>query len=63
MMSATSILTNLYIMLPLYMRDVAFSAKLNLTLYTIVPFNFIRGIVLSVITILIYKRISKLIKR
>ncbi len=62
-MSATSILTNLYIMLPLYMRDVAFSAKLNLTLYTIVPFNFIRGIVLSVITILIYKRISKLIKR
>lgn len=61
-MSATSILTNLYIMLPLYMRNVAFSAKLNLTLFTIVPFNIMRGICLSAITMIIYKKISKLLK-
>jgi len=53
---------NLYIMLPLYMKDAGFADKLNLTLHTITPFNFVKGIVLSIITMLIYKRISRIIK-
>lgn len=53
---------NLYIMLPLYMKDAAFADKLKLTLGTITPFNIVKGIVLSAVTMLIYKRISRLIK-
>ncbi len=56
------IFANLYIMIPLYMSDAAFADKLRLVLFTIAPFNFIRGSILSVISILIYKRISGLIK-
>ena len=55
-------LVNIYIMLPLYMKDADFMTKLNITLYTITPFNICKGIVLSGITLLIYKRISRLIK-
>lgn len=57
-----AIFVNLYIMLPLYMKDADFIEKFNLTLHTITPFNIVKGIVLSVITMLIYKRISRLIK-
>lgn len=53
---------NLYVMLPLYMKDASFADKLNLALGTITPFNAVKGIVLSAITMLIYKRISRLIK-
>ncbi len=61
-MTLASILTNLFVMLPLYMASAPFEAKLDLTLFTIVPFNFVRGLVLSLITMLIYKKISGLIK-
>jgi len=53
---------NLYIMLPLYMSSAPFMAKLNLVLFTITPFNIVKGLVTAVITILIYKRISPLLK-
>ncbi len=62
-MAAASILTNLFIMLPLYLPAVSFAEKLNLTLSVIVPFNICRGAALSVITMIIYKKISKLLKR
>jgi riboflavin transporter FmnP len=62
-MAAASIFTNLFIMLPLYLPAVSFQDKLNLTLSTIAPFNLARGAALSVITMLIYKKISKLLKR
>ena len=62
-MAGASIFTNLFIMLPLYLPAVSFQDKLNLTLSTIVPFNLARGAALSVITMLIYKKISKLLKR
>ena len=61
-MSAMSILTNLFIMLPLYLSAWSFAEKLNLTLSVIVPFNLARGAALSVITMIIYKKISKLLK-
>lgn len=53
---------NLYVMLPLYMKNADFLAKFKITAFTITPFNLVKGIVLSSITILIYKRISGLIK-
>jgi len=56
------ILINLLIMLPLYLKDAPFAARLNLALFTIAPFNLVRGTVLSIITIFIYKRISGLLK-
>lgn len=56
------VFVNLYIMLPLYMPAASQAERLNLALFTIAPFNLCRGTVLSVITILIYKRISGIIK-
>lgn len=56
------IFVNFYVMIPLYMPQASVIEKLKLVLFTIAPFNFVRGSVLSVITILIYKRISGLIK-
>ena len=53
---------NLFVMLPLYMGGAPFAARLNLDLFTIAPFNLIRGTVLSLITILIYKKISGFLK-
>lgn len=53
---------NVFIMLPLYMPNADFIGRLNLALYTIAPFNFARGAVLSLITIFIYKRISGILK-
>ncbi len=62
LMTASAIFTNLYIMLPLYLPNFSFGEKLNLVLTLITPFNFVRGLTLSVITLLIYKKISPLLK-
>lgn len=56
------VFANTFIMLPLYMPEVDFAARLKLAMATIAPFNMVRGAALSVITILIYKKISGLIK-
>ena len=56
-------IANLYIMLPLYMSSAPFIAKLNLVLYTITPFNIVKGIVTGIITLAIYKRISPILKK
>lgn len=61
-MVITGVFVNCLIMLPLYMPDADFAARLSLALYTIAPFNLVRGTVLSLITILIYKRISGILK-
>ena len=61
-MATMSILINLFVMLPLYMPAVSFVDKLNLTLTIIAPFNLARGLVLSLITMLIYKKISRFLK-
>ncbi len=62
-MTIMAAFTNLYIMLPLYMAEAPFSVKLNLVLTTITPFNFARGILLSIITIFIYKKISVILRK
>ena len=61
-MAIAGIFANLYIMLPLYMPDAPVSVKLNLVLATILPFNIVKGVVVSVITMLIYKKISPILK-
>ena len=59
----SGLLANIYIMLPLYMPSADFAERLKLAIYTIAPFNFCRGVGLSIITMLIYKSISRLIKK
>ena len=61
-MSIAGIAVNLFVMLPLYMPTAPFDAKLTLSLFTITPFNLVRGLVLSLITLLIYKKLSPVIK-
>ena len=61
-MVIAGILANLYIMLPLYMPTAPFAVKMNLVLLTILPFNVVRGLALSLITFFIYKKISPIIK-
>lgn len=62
-MTIMAAFVNLYIMLPLYMFNADFGVKLSLVLTTITPFNFARGLILSVITILIYKKISVILHK
>lgn len=66
-MTISAMFTNLYIMLPLYENFMpslkSFEGKLTLVLTLITPFNFVRGLILSVITLLIYKKISPLLKK
>ncbi len=62
-MTAAAMLTNLFVMLPMYMPKADFAAKLNLVLYTITPFNFCRGIVLAILTFLLYKRLTPILKK
>ena len=61
-MTAAGIVTNMYILLPLYMPDADLSVKLALVLSTITPFNIIKGAVLSAVTFFIYKPLSPIIK-
>ena len=61
-MTLSSVLVNCFVMLPLYMPEADFMARLSLAIYTIAPFNFVRGLLLSLITMLIYKRISGFLK-
>ena len=59
--AAVGILTNIFILLPLYMPTTDIAARLNLALTVITPFNIVKGIVLSVITFFIYKPLSRII--
>lgn len=61
-MAIAGIFANLYIMLPLYMPTAPMSVKMNLVLAIILPFNLVKGVATSVVTMLIYKRISPILK-
>ena len=62
-LAAAGVLANLFIMLPLYMPSAPFSVKMNLVLFTILPFNLVKGVVLSVLTLLLYKKISPILHK
>lgn len=70
---------NYFVLLPLYENALKFpiteivkiAAKFNrlivdkftLVLFSIVPFNLLKGIIISIVTFAIYKRLSKIVKR
>ncbi len=62
LMTLAGVFANLYIMLPLYMPDAAFDFKMQLVLFTIVPFNLCRGAALSIITFFCYKKLKGALK-
>lgn len=62
-MPLVAAMVNYFVMLPLYMSAASHSVKLNLVLTTITPFNFVRAIVLSFITVFCYKRLSPILHK
>ncbi len=59
-LGVAGVFVNMYIMLPMF--KIPAEMRLGLTMGTILPFNLVKGAVTSVITMLIYKRISPIIK-
>ncbi len=62
LMTAAGVLVNKFIMLPMYMPSAESDYVNKLVIGTIMPFNLIKGLIISAITLLLYKRISKVIK-
>ena len=65
------VLSNLYILFPLYfgadyaadLAKMGFESVFNCILVAVVPFNVIKGVVISIVTFLLYKRLSKLLHK
>lgn len=65
-MSVVMCFANYYILLPLYMPALFEGPKtviINLILTTVLPFNILKGIILSVITVVVYKRLSPILHK
>lgn len=60
-MSIAGVLTNYFIFVPLYFKSMSTKDLIHYMVYGIVPFNLIKGIIISVVTMVIYKRVSILI--
>ncbi len=61
-MAIVGIFANVFIMLPLFMKDSSFNEKMSIAFYTILPFNIVKGIAVALITLLIYKKLSPILK-
>lgn len=65
------ILSNLYILFPLYfggeyaqkLAKVGFTSVTNCVIAAVIPFNLIKGVVISAVTFVLYKRLSRLLHR
>lgn len=76
-MSLLGALINLYVLLPFYANlmskeailgmAMAVSPSLNsfeaIALYAVIPFNLLKGVLISAITLLMYKRVSPMLQR
>ncbi|WP_139905662.1 ECF transporter S component [Clostridium thermarum] len=62
-MSIIGIFANIFILIPLYMPGMSSADLMNYVTKGIVPFNLIKGLGVSIITLLVYKRISVIINR
>jgi riboflavin transporter FmnP len=65
-MSIVMCLANYFILLPLYMPalfEEPVSVVINLILTTTLPFNLVKGVIVSFITLLIYKRLSPILHK
>ena len=62
-MAVGAVLANMYILLPLYMPAAGFGEKLKIVLSVITPFNLVRGAVLSVLAVCVYKPLSPILHK
>lgn len=62
-MSLVGILANVFILIPMYMPGMSNSDLMNYVIKGLVPFNLIKGFGVSVITLVIYKRVSVIINK
>lgn len=65
-MSVSAGVLNMFVLLPLYEKILGFPMPANLNQYivfTIVPFNIVKGAVVSVITLAIYKKVSPVLHK
>jgi riboflavin transporter FmnP len=60
-MTAVMGLANYYILLPFYFGTAPTTANIPLILTTTLPFNLIKGVIVSIITVLIYKSLSPIL--
>lgn len=60
-MSAVGVLANYFILIPLYFKALPTDQIIKYLVYGIIPFNLIKGFLISVVTLVIYKRVSILI--
>lgn len=62
-MSIVGVLANYYILIPLYKMDqMPQSWLMNYILTGVIPFNLIKGVLVSAVTLIIYKRVAIIIK-
>lgn len=59
-MTAVMFFANIYVFLPLW--NVPAVARTGLAISAVLPFNMLKGITSSIITLVLYKRVSRLIK-
>ena len=62
-MTAVMCLANYFILLPFYLGTAPSPEMLALIWSTTLPFNLIKGVIVSIITILIYKRLSPILHK
>jgi riboflavin transporter FmnP len=67
-MTIMGAVSNLYILMPFYEKVMGFTLKeMNISslnayiVYAIVPFNIIKGIIVTIVALIVYKRLSELI--
>lgn len=60
-MSVAAVLANYFVFVPLYFKNISTKDLIHYMVFGIIPFNLIKGTLISVITIVIYKRVSVLI--
>lgn len=60
-MTLVMCLANYYILLPFYLGSAPSPDNINLILTTTLPFNLVKGIMVSIITALIYKSLSPIL--
>lgn len=65
-----SVLVNRFILFPLYfgadfapkLAKMGFESVTNCMLVAVLPYNFVKGVIVSAVTYILYKRLSKLLK-
>ncbi|SHI46076.1 Riboflavin transporter FmnP [Clostridium amylolyticum] len=62
-MAFFGVLANYFILIPLYMKNMPTDKLINYVISGIIPFNMIKGAIISVSTLAIYKKVSPVIQK